>query len=139
MKLSWHCCVEQPQSGYCSCTLDIISCHVSLSMPQCNIFKTFETLTRTHEIDRWGTRVSKRTSRVCTAWTRPSGPRGKMGTRNAWRLPELCIRKQVCDRQALCDSWCKMQDLCDKTLSAIMPSDACFTECIENEGRTLVS
>ena len=62
-----------------------------------------------------------------------------MGTRNAWRLPELCIRKQVCDRQALCDSWCKMQDLCDKKLRAIMTSDACFTECIENEGRILVS
>ena len=40
--------------------------------------------------------------------------------------------------QPPCDRWCRMQDLCDKKLSGATTSDACFTECIENDGRALV-
>jgi len=40
--------------------------------------------------------------------------------------------------QPPCDAYCRMQDLCDKATSGAVTSNACFTECLENNGRALV-
>ena len=41
--------------------------------------------------------------------------------------------------QPLCDSFCQVQDLCDKSLSAHTQTDGSFTQCVDTGGQQLIA